>query len=73
AAHPGRWDVTKAEYLTQYSDMNPPFRVVCTSCAATEPGLGAAAKSAYSAVDKQVSEAVLSRGADKQGLVRATR
>ncbi|WP_260146258.1 CapA family protein [Streptomyces sp. 2132.2] len=73
AAHPGRWDVTKAEYLTQYSDMNPPFRVVCTSCASTDSGLGAAAKSAYSAVDKQVSEAVLSRGADKQGLERATR
>ncbi|MFE6842761.1 CapA family protein [Streptomyces sp. NPDC057686] len=73
AAHPGRWEVTKAEYLTQYSDMNPPFRVVCASCATSDSGLGTARQSAYAAVDKQVSEAVLSRGADKQGLVHATR
>ncbi|MEV8536971.1 CapA family protein [Streptomyces sp. NPDC051211] len=67
AAHPGRWEVVKAEYFTQYSDMGPPFRVVCTSCADTAP------RKDYAAVDRQVSEAVLSRGAGQQGLQRATR
>ncbi|MFD8412001.1 MULTISPECIES: CapA family protein [unclassified Streptomyces] len=71
-AHPGRWDVVKAEYLTQFSDRGGPFRVVCTSCAADGGGSGAK-RSEYAAVDKQVSEAVLSRGADKQGLQHATR
>ncbi|MFD7625332.1 CapA family protein [Streptomyces sp. NPDC059851] len=73
AAHPGRWEVVKAEYLTQFSDRGGPFRVVCTSCAADGGGSGAAGRSEYAAVDKQISEAVLSRGADKQGLQRATR
>ncbi|MER5932251.1 CapA family protein [Streptomyces sp. NPDC002054] len=67
AAHPGRWEVVKAEYFTQYSDMGPPFRVVCTSCASTAP------RGDYTAVDRQVTEAVLSRGAAQQGLQRATR
>ncbi|MET9466185.1 CapA family protein [Streptomyces sp. NPDC006544] len=67
AARPGRWDVVKAEYLTQYADMRPPFRVVCTSCD------GAGGDSTYAAVDREVTEAVLSRGAGEQGLTRATR
>lgn len=67
AEHPGRWEVVKAEFFTQYSDMGPPFRVVCTSCASTAP------RSDYTAVDRQVTEAVLSRGAGGQGLQRATR
>ncbi len=71
-AHPGRWEVTKAEYLTSFSDRGGPFRVVCTSCAASDGGLGAAKRSEYAAVDKQVSEAVLSRGAAQQGLEHAT-
>ncbi|MGW6565355.1 CapA family protein [Streptomyces sp. NPDC054975] len=66
--HPGRWTVTKAEYLTQYSDMGPPFRVVCASCDAP-----AGASDRYEAVDARVTEAVLSRGAAAQGLTRATR
>ncbi|MEU7553336.1 CapA family protein [Streptomyces sp. NPDC044571] len=73
AAHAGRWEVVKAEYLTQFSDMGPPFRVVCTSCAASDTAPGAAKQAAYAAVDKQVSAAVLARGADRQGLERATR
>ncbi|MEW2415839.1 CapA family protein [Streptomyces sp. NPDC046866] len=73
SAHPGRWEVTKAEYLTSFSDRGAPFRVVCTSCAASDGGLGSAKRTEYAAVDQQVSEAVLSRGADKQGLVHATR
>ncbi|MFF5443827.1 CapA family protein [Streptomyces sp. NPDC012888] len=68
AAHPGRWEVVKAEYFTQYSDMGPPFRVVCTSCEGAPQGRGD-----YAAVDRQVGEAVLSRGAGAQGLTRATR
>ncbi|MFG2644448.1 CapA family protein [Streptomyces sp. NPDC048370] len=62
AAHPGRWTVTKAEYLTQYSDMGPPFRVVCASCDTRHP-----------AVDARVTEAVMSRGAAAHGLTRATK
>ncbi|MET9960847.1 CapA family protein [Streptomyces sp. NPDC006326] len=73
AAHTGRWEVVKAEYLTQFSDMGPPFRVVCASCAASDGALGPAKQAAYAAVDQQVSAAVLARGADRQGLERATR
>ncbi|WP_424214395.1 CapA family protein [Streptomyces sp. BI20] len=73
-ANPGRWEVSKAEYLTQFSDMEPPFRVVCASCAA-DPGSTArpAKKTEYAAVDRQVTEAVMSRGAAAQGLRHATR
>ncbi|MET9321426.1 CapA family protein [Streptomyces sp. NPDC003038] len=73
AAHPGRWEVVKAEYLTQYSDMGPPFRVVCASCAAADPTLPAAKRTEYTRVDEQVTRAVMSLGADGQGLVHATR
>ncbi|MFJ3923519.1 CapA family protein [Streptomyces sp. NPDC090022] len=72
AARPGRWEVVKAEYFTQYSDMGPPFRVVCASCAASDGSLPAGKKSEYAAVDKQVGEAVLTRKAGEQGLVKAT-
>ncbi|MFZ3469456.1 CapA family protein [Streptomyces sp. 4.24] len=65
AARPGRWDVVKAEYLTQYSDMRPPFRVVCASCDSSD--------STYAAADREVTKAVMSRGAAEQGLTRATR
>lgn len=68
AAHPGRWEVAKAEYLTQYSDMRPPFHVVCASCDST-----GAADATYTAVDREVTAAVLSRGAAEQGLTRATK
>ncbi|MFI5760540.1 CapA family protein [Streptomyces sp. NPDC051563] len=69
AAHPGRWEVVKAEYLTQFSDMRPPFRVVCTSCeAAASSGDGT-----YAAADREVTKAVMSRGAGEQGLTRATK
>ncbi|MCB5164320.1 CapA family protein [Streptomyces bambusae] len=67
--HPGRWQVVKAEYFTQYSDMGPPFRVACVSCGPAPEGR----REEYAAVDRQVTEAVLSRGAAAQGLVRATR
>ncbi|MFJ7207249.1 hypothetical protein ACIQWR_27400 [Streptomyces sp. NPDC098789] len=70
---PGRWEVTKAEFLTEYSDMTPPFRVVCAACAASDAALGAAKRAEYAAVDRQVTEAVLSRGAGEQGLTHATR
>ncbi|RPF39893.1 poly-gamma-glutamate synthesis protein (capsule biosynthesis protein) [Streptomyces sp. Ag109_G2-6] len=76
AAHPGRWEVVKAEYLTQYSDMGPPFRVVCASCAAGDGGEGgasAAKRAEYARVDKEVTAAVTSRGAAGQGLTHATR
>ncbi|MEU9161061.1 CapA family protein [Streptomyces sp. NPDC048424] len=73
AAHPGRWEVVKAEYLTQYSDMGPPFRVVCASCAASDTALPAAKRSEYARIDQQVTEAVMSRGAGGQGLEHATR
>ncbi|MEU3903363.1 CapA family protein [Streptomyces goshikiensis] len=73
ASHPGRWEVTKAEYLTQYSDMGPPFRVVCASCAPGDSGIGAAKQKEYAAIDKQVTTAVMSRGAGDQGLEHATR
>lgn len=69
AAHPGRWEVVKAEYLTQFSDMRPPFRVVCTSCEATT----SAADGTHAAADREVTKAVMSRGAGEQGLTRATR
>ncbi|MBW5485638.1 CapA family protein [Streptomyces bambusae] len=75
----GRWEVVKAEYFTQYSDMGPPFRVVCASCvlADGQPGsdgaLSTAKRTEYAAVDKQVTEAVLSRKAAEQGLVKASR
>ncbi|WP_405494293.1 CapA family protein [Streptomyces sp. NBC_00096] len=68
AGRPGRWEVVKAEYLTQYSDMRPPFRVVCTSC--DSPG---SSDGTYAAVDREVTKAVMSRGAAGQGLTRATR
>ncbi|MFI5980949.1 CapA family protein [Streptomyces sp. NPDC051555] len=70
---PGRWEVTRAEFLTEYSDMTPPFRVVCAACAASDAALGAAKRAEYAAVDRQVTEAVLSRGAGEQGLTHATR
>ncbi|MER5730840.1 CapA family protein [Streptomyces sp. NPDC002138] len=70
---PDRWDVTKAEFLTQYSDMAPPFRVVCAACAASDTGLSAGKRAEYAAVDQQVTEAVLSRRAGAQGLTHATR
>ncbi|WP_078909916.1 CapA family protein [Streptomyces sp. NRRL S-87] len=73
AAHPGRFDVVKAEYLTQYSDMRGTFRVVCTSCAATTSTAAPADRREYAAVDARVTDAVLSRGAGGQGLLRATR
>ncbi|MEU9253185.1 CapA family protein [Streptomyces sp. NPDC048270] len=73
AAHAGRWEVVKAEFLTQYSDMGPPFRVVCASCAASDTTLPAAKRSEYARIDEQVTEAVLSRGAAGQGLEHATR
>ncbi|MER5778888.1 hypothetical protein ABT144_32310 [Streptomyces sp. NPDC002039] len=70
---PGRWEAVKAEYLTQYSDMTPPFRVVCTSCAAGDTALSAADRSRYAAVDRQITAAVASRGAHARGLEHATR
>ncbi|MFD3781027.1 CapA family protein [Streptomyces sp. NPDC058612] len=73
ADRPGRWEVVKAEYLTQFSDMGPPFRVVCASCAAADTGLGAAKRAAYARIDREVTEAVLSRGAAGQGLEHAVR
>ncbi|MEU9231952.1 CapA family protein [Streptomyces subrutilus] len=73
AAHAGRWEVVKAEFLTQYSDMGPPFRVVCASCAASDSTLPAAKRSEYARIDEQVTEAVLSRGAAAHGLEHATR
>ncbi|MEU9143001.1 CapA family protein [Streptomyces sp. NPDC048349] len=72
AAHAGRWEVVKAEFLTQFSDMGPPFRVVCASCAASDDTLPAAKRSEYARIDQQVTEAVLSRGAGGQGLEHAT-
>ncbi|MFE7095376.1 CapA family protein [Streptomyces erythrochromogenes] len=73
AERPGRWEVVKAEYLTQYSDMGPPFRVVCASCAASDEALPAAKRDEYARIDRQVTDAVLSRGAGGQGLAHATR
>ncbi|MGR4883851.1 CapA family protein [Streptomyces sp. LARHCF249] len=73
AAHAGRWEVVKAEFLTQFSDMGPPFRVVCASCAASDTTLPAGKRSEYARIDRQVTEAVLSRGAAGQGLEHATR
>lgn len=73
AGRQGRWEVVKAEYLTQYSDMGPPFRVVCASCAASDTSLPAAKRSEYARIDQQVTEAVMSRGAGGQGLEHATR
>ncbi|WP_079025427.1 CapA family protein [Streptomyces yangpuensis] len=73
ADRPGRWEVVKAEYLTQYSDMGPPFRVVCASCAASDETLPAAKRDAYARIDRQVTDAVMSRGAGDQGLTHATR
>ncbi|MEV6573850.1 CapA family protein [Streptomyces sp. NPDC051577] len=73
AGRPGRWEVVKAEYLTQYSDMTPPFRVVCTSCAAGDAALSAADRSRYAAVDRQITAAVASRGAHAQGLEHVAR
>ncbi|MFJ9943952.1 CapA family protein [Streptomyces erythrochromogenes] len=73
ADRPDRWEVVKAEYLTQYSDMGPPFRVVCASCAASDEALPAAKRDAYARIDRQVTDAVLSRGAGGQGLAHATR
>ncbi len=73
AAHPGRWEVVKAEYLTQQSETGPPFRVVCASCAASDGALPQARRSAYARIDRQVTEAVMSRGAAAQGLVHADR
>ncbi|MEV7728130.1 CapA family protein [Streptomyces sp. NPDC087917] len=74
--HVGRWLVTKAEYLTQYSDMGPPFRVVCASCAAGDAGgadLSAAKRAEYTRIDQEVTAAVTARGAADQGLEHATR
>lgn len=73
AAHKGRWEVVKAEYLTQYSDMGPPFRVVCASCSASDTALPAAKRAEYGRIDRQVTEAVTSRGATAQGLEHAGR
>ncbi|MEU5150231.1 CapA family protein [Streptomyces yangpuensis] len=73
ADRPGRWEVVKAEYLTQYSDMGPPFRVVCASCAASDETLPAAKRDVYARIDRQVTDAVMSRGAGDQGLTHATR
>ncbi|AQT76452.1 hypothetical protein B1K54_09650 [Streptomyces sp. fd1-xmd] len=73
ADRPGRWEVVKAEYLTQYSDTGPPFRVVCASCAASDEALPAAKRDEYARIDRQVTDAVMSRGAGGHGLAHATR
>ncbi|MFJ9597538.1 CapA family protein [Streptomyces virginiae] len=73
ADRPGRWEVVKAEYLTQYSDMGPPFRVVCASCAASDGAQAAGKRDEYARIDRQVTDAVMSRGAGGQGLTHATR
>ncbi|GAA3382656.1 CapA family protein [Streptomyces racemochromogenes] len=65
AKNGGRWEVVKAEYLTQFSDMKPPFRVVCASCTPD--------RADYAKADREVTAAVTSRGAAGQGLERATR
>lgn len=73
AAHPGRWEVVKAEFLIQYADMGPPFRVVCASCAASDGSLPAAKRAEYARIDRRVTEAVPGRGAAGQGLEHAAR
>ncbi|OKK19035.1 hypothetical protein AMK16_12745 [Streptomyces sp. CB00455] len=73
AAGAGRWEVVKAEFLTQYSDMGPPFRVVCASCAASDATLPVDKRSEYERIDRQVTEAVTARGATGEGLEHATR
>ncbi|MFD9573909.1 CapA family protein [Streptomyces sp. NPDC059982] len=72
-AHPGRWSVVKAEYLTQYADTGPPFRVVCASCASADTAPATAGGAAYARADREVTAAVNARGAAAQGLERATR
>ncbi|MCM2580117.1 CapA family protein [Streptomyces meridianus] len=55
----GRWTVEKAEFIPQIADQGPPIRVVA-------PGGGSGGRSSDV---RAVREAVLSRGADKDGLV----
>ncbi|URN13950.1 CapA family protein [Streptomyces radiopugnans] len=52
----GRWSVAKAEFLVGHSDTGPPFRVV------------RATAENFPEVHARVREAVLSRGADEDGL-----
>ncbi|WP_069816970.1 CapA family protein [Streptomyces sp. TP-A0874] len=52
-----RWNVSKAEFLVGHSDTGPPFRVT------------RATQEHFPEVHKRVREAVLSRGAQRDGLV----
>ncbi|PHQ51796.1 hypothetical protein BLA24_11990 [Streptomyces cinnamoneus] len=61
----GRWTVTKAEFVPQLTDLARGFRVLDLSRAAGEqPG-----RERLSAARDRIREAVLSRGAGKDGLV----
>jgi hypothetical protein len=60
-----RWTVRKAEFIPQLTDLGPPVRVVALRAARS--GRGTVSGSAL----EQIRSAVLSRGAQKDGLIMA--
>ncbi|MER7509398.1 CapA family protein [Streptomyces lavendulae] len=62
----GRWQVTKAEFIPQMMDLSTGRIVNLPAALAEEPG-----QSEYESAQEAVTEAVLSRGAAKDGLTRA--
>ncbi|GLV85606.1 lipoprotein [Streptomyces lavendulae subsp. lavendulae] len=66
AAPGGRWQVTKAEFIPQMMDLSTGRIVNLPAALAEEPG-----QSEYETAQEAVTEAVLSRGAAKDGLTRA--
>ncbi|MFE3766652.1 CapA family protein [Streptomyces sp. NPDC059104] len=66
AAPGGRWQVTKAEFIPQMMDLSSGRIVNLPAALAEEPG-----QSEYETAQEAVTEAVLSRGAAKDGLTRA--
>ncbi|MFB0632599.1 CapA family protein [Streptomyces sp. AB3(2024)] len=66
AAPGGRWQVTKAEFIPQMMDLSSGRIVNLPAALAEEPG-----QTEYETAQEAVTEAVLSRGAAKDGLTRA--
>ncbi|WP_371675548.1 CapA family protein [Streptomyces sp. NBC_01276] len=66
AAPGGRWQVTKAEFIPQMMDLSSGRIVNLPAALAEEPG-----QNEYETAQEAVTEAVLSRGAAKDGLTRA--
>ncbi|HSA50062.1 MAG TPA: CapA family protein [Yinghuangia sp.] len=65
----GAWTVDKAEFMPQYADPGPPFRIVNINA---EIAAGSARGEAYRTPLEEIRAAVLSEGAAQDGLLEST-